>query len=312
MPFVVQRPNLGRMMLRIVVFAAALLLAGAAEAQAPSPSADDSGAAPAADAPQAAKPAKHKKAPKAEDASSDDKDAGGEASAKGVASIIGKPLKRNGFAGWMEIIKGDDKDKPLKIVNLKLSGEVISNSKQKCEISIVADGPIALSREGSPDGLPRFAADVPACPISFDLVDGGVIVPPQTQACVFKAADCQASPSGVWGPDTATLADQYHGMAEAGRELAKERSKAEASIAESLKTLGKRSKGEDEELTKEQGDFNAQRDETCVAYIGESQFGFCDARMTQARAALLRKQVAKAPPAKEKETAKKKKKKSDD
>ena len=84
--------------------------------------------------------------------------------------------------------------------------------------------------------------------MSFDVVDGGVIVPPQTRACVFQAADCQASPSGVWG------LDPVHSPREPGQ-LAKDRTRAEASITESLKISAKRSKGEDAELQKEQSDF---------------------------------------------------------
>jgi len=275
------------MKLRIVIFAAALLCAGAAQAQLSTPSAEDAVDAPDAAAPKKAKkPTAKREAPAADDAAKPEGKKGEPTSA--VASIVGKTLKLNGATGQMEIAKGDDKDKPLKIMTLKISGEVISNPQQKCEISIVGDGPIALSRQGAPDGLPRFAADVPACPISFDVVEGGVIVPPQTQACVFQAADCQASPSGVWGPEAAALADQ-------AKTLANVRTRAEASISESLKTLAKRSKGEDAELQKEQSDFNALRDETCRHYQGESTHGYCDARLTQARAALLHKQVAKAP-----------------
>ncbi len=298
---------------RILLFAALLLAAGAAHAQSASPAAGDAGAAPAASAPEPVKTPKPKPkhSPKADDANADAPaapDAKADKSAKkddhetGLASIIGKTLKLNGSTGALEIAKGDDKDKPLKIMTLKLSGEVISDSKQKCEISIVASGPIAASSDGSPDGLPRFSAEVPACPIVFDVIDGGVIVPPQTRACVFQAADCQASPSGVWGPEAASLNDQ-------AKRLTVDRSKAESSIADSLKALARRSKGEEDELQKEQSDFNTLRDETCHSYEGEAAHGYCDARMTQARAALLRKQVAKAPPAKEKDSEKPKKKK---
>jgi hypothetical protein len=292
------------MMLRPFVLVAALVISGVAHAQTQAPSASDSDAPPANSAAKAAKP-KPKRTPNADDqAAADRKDkATDEKKGEGgVASIIGKTLRLNGSSGAMEIAKGDSKEQPLKIVTLKLSGEVVSNPQQKCEISIVAGGPIAASHEGAPDGLPRFSADIPACPLSFDAVDGGVIVPPQTRACVFQAADCQASPSGVWGLDPAALAPL-------SRTLAKDRTRAEASIAESLKTLAKRSKGEDSELQKEQSDFNALRDETCRDYADESTHGFCDARMTQARAALLRKQVAKAPPKKDEEKKEKKKKK---
>jgi hypothetical protein len=268
------------MIRRFVLLAAAILLVGAAHAQVQLPSAggDETPPAPKAASPKPA--AKSKSAEKA-----DKKDT----HASGVASILGKTLKLNGVAGAMILSKGDkdDKDKSLKIDKLTLSGEVISSPTQKCEITIAADGAMAAANEGSPDGLPRFAADIPACPLSFDVVNGGVIVPPQTRACVFQAADCQASPSGVWGPDAASLADE-------AKAIAKDRTRAEASISESLKTLGKRAKGAAAELDKEQSDFNTARDETCRDYDGESTHGFCDARLTDARAALLRKQAAKA------------------
>jgi hypothetical protein len=291
------------MMLRPLVLAVALVFSGAAFAQMQLPSAGGDDSPPAAA--KAAKP-RPKHTPKPDDETADenkDKPSGEKKEEGGLASIIGKTLLQNGRSGALEIAKGDSKDQPLKIVTLKLSGEVVSNPQQKCEISIIAEGgPIPAAHEGSPDGLPRFSADIPACPLSFDVVDGGVIVPPQTRACVFQAADCQASPAGVWGLDPFQLAPQ-------SRQLAKDRTRAESSINESLKDLATRSKGEDAELQKEQSDFNALRDETCRDYADESTHGYCDARMTQARAALLRKQVAKAPPKKDEEKKVKKKKK---
>jgi hypothetical protein len=262
---------------RFALLAAAILLAGAAHAQVQLPSADNGDAPSAAEAKPAAESKPAKKAEKKESRPS------------GAASIIGKTLKLNGVSGVLILSKGaaDAKDKSLKIDKLTLSGEVISNPQQKCEITIAADAALAAANEGSPDGLPRYAAEIPACPLSFDVVNGGVIVPPQTRACVFQAADCQASPSGVWGPDAASLADQ-------AKAIAKDRARAEASIADSLKALGKRSKGASAELDKEQSDFNAAREETCRDYDGETAHGFCDARLTAARAALLRKQAAKA------------------
>jgi hypothetical protein len=280
---------------RFALFAAVMLLAGAAHAQVQLPSAG-SDAPPAETKPtESAKPAAKK------DTKKDTKP-------NGVASILGKTLKLNGVAGSLTLSKGDSdakdvKDKPLKIDKLTLAGEVISNPQQKCEITIAADGSLSAANQGSPDGLPRYAAEIPACPLSFDVVNGGIIVPPQTRACVFQAADCQASPSGVWGPDAAALTEE-------SKAIAKDRSRAENSIAESLKILGRQSKGADSELEKEQSDFNAMRDETCRDYQGETAHGFCDARLTDARAALLRKQTAKAKS--EKKDEKKKKKKEQD
>ena len=265
---------------RLALFAAAILLASAAHAQVQLPGADSGDAPPT---PRAAK------AKPAADSKPTEKSEKKDSRSSGAASIIGKTLKLNGVSGALILSKGDKdaKDKSLKIEKLTLSGEVISNPQQKCEITIAADGAMAASNEGSPDGLPRYAAEIPACPLSFDVVTDGVIVPPQTRACVFQAADCQASPSGVWGPDAASLTDET-------KAIAKDRTRAEASITESLKTLGKRSKGAGAELDKEQSDFNTARDETCHDYQGESAHGFCNARLTDARAALLRKQAAKA------------------
>ena len=267
---------------RFVLLAAAMLFAGAADcqlalAQVQLPSAGDA-------APPTPKPARESKPARvAKPAGKNDAQSGG------VASVIGKTLKLNGIAGELTLSKGskDAKDKSLAIDKLTLSGEVISNPAQKCEITIAADGALAAENQGSPDGLPRFAADIPACPLSFDVVTGGIIVPPQTRACVFQAADCQASPSGVWGPDATSLAAET-------KAIAKDRSRAESSIVDSLKILGKRAKGAAGELEKEQSDVNAARDETCRDYQGEAAHGFCDARLTYARAALLRKQAEKA------------------
>ena len=44
-------------------------------------------------------------------------------------------------------------------------------------------------------------------------------------------------------------------------------------------------------MTREQTDFASQRDELCRDYAAEARHGFCAARMTEARAALLRKRA---------------------
>jgi hypothetical protein len=175
----------------------------------------------------------------------------------------------------------------LRIVKLILSGEVISDPAQKCEINIVADSPIEAKAEDSPEGSPRYAADIPACPLSFDVLRSAILAPPQTSACVFQAADCQASPSGLWGPDAATLTPE-------AKTIARERARAEKSIDASVKTLEKADKSATETLEKESADFAATRDEACRDYAGEADHDFCHARLTERRAAELRKRSAKA------------------
>jgi hypothetical protein len=201
-----------------------------------------------------------------------------------VAASVGEDsLKLNGAQGELQL-SSEPKGKNLTIEKLALAGEVVSNPAQKCRIEIVAQTPIEAVDQGKPDGLERYSADIPACPLTFDRIDGAVIVPTQTAACVFQAADCQASPSGVWGPDETALEN------DADR-ISKARAGAEASITASLKALQKRDKSAAAALAREQNDFAAHRDDVCRDYVDEAKYGFCATRLTQARAALLRRRV---------------------
>ena len=108
----------------------------------------------------------------------------------------------NGKSGQLQI-SGDDKS--VTIDKLQLVGEGVSDPSQRCVVDIVGETPIEATNVGRPDGLERYEAKVPACPISFDVLGGAVLVPTQITACVFKAADCQTAPGGLWGPDGASL-----------------------------------------------------------------------------------------------------------
>jgi hypothetical protein len=207
-----------------------------------------------------------------------------EAHAPGFRSIVDKDLLRQGADGELKF-STDAEGKTLRIEKLTLPGEVISDPAQKCRIDIVAQTPIEAVSQGQADGLHRYTADIPACPLIFDVLNGAVQVPAQTTACVFQAADCQASPSGVWGPDGASLEKD-------AKNLTRERLIADASMAASLRILEKRDKAATAALTQEQTDFAAARDETCHDYAGEARHGFCATRLTEARAALLRIRAA--------------------
>jgi hypothetical protein len=202
----------------------------------------------------------------------------------GVESIVDKDLLLSGADGELRFSVDAD-GKTLRIEKLTLPGEVISDPHQKCRIDIVAETPIEAINQGATDGLMRYSADIPACPLSFDVLNGAVQVPAQTTACVFQAADCQASPSGVWGPDGASLDKD-------AKTLTRERLIAEASMAASQRILAKRDKTAAAALTREQTEFAAARDDACHDYAGEVRHGFCATRLTQARAALLRIRAA--------------------
>jgi hypothetical protein len=201
------------------------------------------------------------------------------------AGALGRVLKLNGRNGELRLERGDDG--ALRIVKYTLLGEVVSKPEQRCRIDIVADQPIAASAKGEPDGLARYSADIPACPLAFDIVSDGVLVPAQTNACVFAAADCQASPSGLWGPEAAELDKDP-------KAILKARAAADRSIQDSLREMEKRDKDAAASLAREQNDFAAERDDVCRDYAGEARLGFCASRLAQSRAALLARRAGEA------------------
>ena len=140
----------------------------------------------------------------------------------------------NGKSGLLQI-SGDDKS--VTIDKLQLAGEGVSDSSQRCVVDIVGETPIEATNVGRPDGLERFEAKVPACPISFDVLNGAVLVPTQITACVFKAADCQTAPGGLWGPDGASLVGD-------AAKIVKERAAAEKAMGKILHIIEDRAQGQ--------------------------------------------------------------------
>ena len=203
---------------------------------------------------------------------------------------FGRVLRLNGRNGDLTLERGDDKS--LRIVKYTLLGEVVSNPSQQCRIDIVADKPIAATLQGEPDGLKRYGADIPACPLTFDIVGDGVIVPAQANACVFSAADCQANPAGLWGPEVGDLEKD-------AKIISRDRADADRAIQDSLRALAGRDKDAPAELSRDSSDFNAFRDDVCQNYAGERRIGFCASRLAQARAAQLARRVAAAGPSSE-------------
>ncbi len=256
------------------------------------------GAAPAA---PAGAPAATSKPKKAHGAAKGDKSGKAEMSAltsgEGVELVDGRPLLLNGGAGLLQLSgRGDT----LQVDKLSLAGEGVSDASQRCVVNIVGEKPIAATSAGRPDGLERYEVDVPACPFAFDVADGAVLVPSQITACVFKAADCQTSPSGLWGPDGNTL------EADAAA-IGKRRTQAENAMARALHGLEDRAKDSPDaaNLVKEQNGFIGQRDDICRDYVKEAAHGFCATTVTAARAALLEARLAAlSPPDKADKSAK--------
>ena len=236
------------------------------------------GAAPPAPQGTTVPPAKTKSAGAAKGAGAAAKSAKPGA-APGVASLAARPLMLNGKSGLLQV-SGDDKT--LTIDKLELAGESVSDPSQRCVVDIVGEKPIQATNAGRPDGLIRFEADVPACPFSFEILDGAALAPSQITACVFKAADCQTSPGGLWGPTGATL------IGDAAK-FAKERIEADKAMARALHAIEDRANDSPQaaDLLRDQNGFAGQRDDVCRDYDKESVHGYCALRLTQARTALL-------------------------
>jgi len=201
----------------------------------------------------------------------------------GADSVDGLALMLNGQAGLLQISGNGG---TLQVDKLSLAGEGVSDPSQRCVVNIVGEKPIVATSEGRSDGLDRYDVEVPACPFAFDVVDGGVLVPAQITACVFKAADCQTSPSGLWGPDAATLEKD-------AAAIGKRRTEAETAMARALHALEERKDNADAaRLVREQSGFAGERDDICRDYAKESELGFCAATVTAARAALLEARLA--------------------
>ena len=263
-----------------LVFGGVALAAAPAHAQLALP-----GAAPSAPAGTPAKAAKPKKGDEGASAGKSAKASkSSPKTAPGVASVDGRPLMLNGGTGLLQI---SGHGETRQVDKLSLAGEGVSDPSQRCVVNIVGEKPIVATSAGRPDGLDRYEVDVPACPFAFDVVDGAVLVPTQITACVFKAADCQTSPSGLWGPDGATLADD-------AAAIGKTRTEAENAIAHALRALEERAKDNSDaaNLVRDQNGFGGQIADICRDYVKESSHGFCAASVMSARAALLEARLA--------------------
>lgn len=196
-----------------------------------------------------------------------------------AAAIEGRPLLLNGKVGLLQL---SGSGKTLQVDKLRLAGESVSDPSQRCIVDIVGEKPVEATREESPDGLERYEVDVPACPFTFDVLDGAVLVPSQITACVFKAADCQTSPGGLWGPNG-------DGFETDAALIGKRRNEAEKAMVRALHMLEERAQDNPDaaSLLRDQNAFAGQRNDACRDYVKESAYGYCASSLTEAQAALL-------------------------
>ncbi len=233
------------------------LKAGPSTSQAPAPIAPN-GAAAAKPKPAAAKP-------------------------PGEEAIVDRDLLRNGKDGLVSFHRSAAKG--LEIKALSMAGEQISNPGEACRIDVVAGSPIETKPLGRANGLLSYGVEIEACPFTFTLLDGAVLVVRDAKPCEFAAADCRVDPSGFWGPDAATIDDK------AIKQFEGARGRAETAMRANFRAL-LASAGKDKEAVKriaaEQAGFSSVREVVCRNYAKEETHGLCALRMTQARGIVLR------------------------
>ena len=193
-------------------------------------------------------------------------------------SILGRELKLNGSGGSLRIERTGRADLRAQIT---LAGSKISDPTESCAVQLGDGQPVALSTAGRVEGLPRYEAQAPACPIQFDVVDGAVIVNAPAEACVFQEADCKVEPLGMWGPDPASLLPK-------AREIEEARGTADKAVRENYKALAHKVGPQSmRPVVAEQAAFSADRETLCRSYRREGAHGFCNARFTEGRAVVL-------------------------
>ncbi|MBV9635629.1 MAG: hypothetical protein JOZ40_13470 [Methylobacteriaceae bacterium] len=195
-------------------------------------------------------------------------------------TLIGRPLWLNGATGQITFAR---KDKALVVAGLQLSGDKTSKPGEACKVDVKPPVPMSLKPLGNPAGVARYQLDLDTCPFTFDVLDGAILVPKETQACAFKADDCQVNPAGLWGPAGADFgADKI-------KDIERGRAGAEAAERDAFRALEARTsdKAEIKKIAADQAAFSSEREETCRSYARESQHGFCATRFTEARVAAM-------------------------
>ncbi len=195
----------------------------------------------------------------------------------GEDAIIGRVLRHNGGLGEAVF------EKTATGFGLKLTadGFQASNLVEPCAVSF-GETPVPVTSLGRPAGVPRYRLEASICPIAFDVLDGAFLVVEPAQPCVVEAAACRIDPRGLWGPDSRTLAAR-------AKEIEAARGVAERAVREGYRVLTAKADAVDQRaIAREQAGFSAERELICRSFQREGQFGFCGARLTEARAASIR------------------------
>ncbi|MEH3143908.1 MAG: hypothetical protein PGN34_00775 [Methylobacterium frigidaeris] len=194
-------------------------------------------------------------------------------------SVLGQELQQNGNAGSLRL----ERSGAGYSARITLSGSKVSQPTESCQVPLAGGSPIALTDQGRAEGVTRLASADPACPLRLDLLDGSVLVTSggEAETCVFQAADCAATPKGLWGPGAAALLPR-------AQEFDTARGVADKAVRENYKVMTQRARREDvRPIVTEQAAFSSDRELMCRSYAREGTHGYCHVRFTEARALAL-------------------------
>ncbi|WP_183438073.1 hypothetical protein [Methylobacterium sp. R2-1] len=194
-------------------------------------------------------------------------------------NVAGQDLLLNGLNGSLKI----ERSGSAYTAQMTLPGTKISQPTENCTVKLNGGKPMPLSPEGRAQGVSRFSAASAECPLRFEILDGSVLATPlgAGSACTFTAADCETTPTGLWGPAAASLIPQ------AG-EFDTARGIADKAVRDNYKIMSQRARGGDmRPIVQEQAAFSSDREQACRTYAREGAHGYCHLRFTEARAIAL-------------------------
>jgi hypothetical protein len=194
-------------------------------------------------------------------------------------SVLGQDLLLNGLSGSLKV----ERAAGGLTARMAIPGTKISQPAETCTVPLGNGAPVTLADKGRPEGAQRFEMAAGDCPLRLDLLDGSVLVTPsgEGEQCTFKAADCSASPKGLWGPGPA-------GLLPRSAEFDSGRGSADRAVRENYKVMTSRVRGSDvRPIVTEQAAFSADREQLCRGYAREGAHGYCHLRFTEARALSL-------------------------
>ena len=205
----------------------------------------------------------------------------------GEEAIVGQDLSLNGEHGRIIFARSGD---ALSATSLTMDGSQISRPDESCRVDVVAAQPIQAKSIGRPAGALRYELDLAACPFSFDILDGAILVAAPPAVCQFTTADCKVDPAGLWGPRASTFSPAKI------KEIEHSRSRAENLMRENFRDLLSRTHGKAAIKTTagDQAGFTSVRAQICRDYAREDQHGFCALTMTEARAMALKVMLGQA------------------